>query len=278
MSRRYKIGDLEVVCISDGTLRSSLDYVMGLDRDTARRISDAPDDDVLTIPVNNFVFEREGARLLIDGGSGTKMQATLGRLPAGLSAAGYPPESITHVLLTHLHPDHADGLIDEDMNAVFPNAALLVHEVEFSFWMGEPREGESDHVKRRRARNQADVKPYRDRIRLMRDGESFLGCSPLLAPGHTPGHTCWRIETGGPDLMAWGDVVHFAAIQFPLPETAVKYDLDPDLARDTRLRLLDLIAREGLVVAGVHVSAPGIGTVVREGAGYRFVPMQSVSN
>lgn len=277
MALRYKIGDIEIVCISDGTLRSSLDYVIGLERGIARRISDAPADDVLTIPVNNFVFERGDARILIDGGSGTKMQATLGRLPAGLREAGYPPESITHIILTHLHPDHADGLIDDELNAVFPNATLLLHEKEFAFWMSEAGEAESDHVKRRRARNQADVKPYLDRLRLMRDGESFLGCSPILAPGHTPGHTCWRIETGAQDLMAWGDVVHFSSIQFPLPETAVKYDLDPDLARDTRMRLLDLIATQGLIIAGVHVSPPGIGTIVRDGAGYRFVPARASS-
>jgi glyoxylase-like metal-dependent hydrolase (beta-lactamase superfamily II) len=275
MALKYLIGDLEIVCVSDGTLKSSLDYVIGMTTEDARRVAGSPDDGSLIIPVNNFVFERENARILIDAGTGNTLQPTLGKLPGALREAGYPPESITHVLLTHLHPDHSDGLVDEDLNAVFPNAMLLLHEKEYQFWTQPSEPSETAHVRKRRARNQLDIGPYLDRLKLMRDGETHLGCSPILIPGHTPGHTCWRIDTGGQDLMAFGDLVHFSAIQFPFPETAVKYDLDPGLARETRLRLLDQLATHGSLVAGAHVTAPGLGTVVRDGAGYRFVPARN---
>ena len=157
---------------------------------------------------------------------------TLGKLPHALRETGYPLESFTHVLLTHLHPDHSDGLVDDDLNAVFPNATLVLHETEFQFWTRQDDRGETAHVRKRRARNQLDIKPYLDRLKLMRDGETFLGCTPILVPGHTPGHTCWRIESGAQDVMAFGDVIHFSAIQFPFPETAVKYDLDPERATE----------------------------------------------
>jgi hypothetical protein len=66
--------------------------------------------------------------------------------------------------------------------------------------------------------------------------------------------------------------VHFSAIQISHPNTAVKYDLDPDLARRSRLRMLDMIAAERLAVAGAHVNAPGFGHLKRKGAGYAFAP------
>ena len=272
MTEIFRVGDLDIVCVSDGLLTSSLDNVIGLDRDAARDLSGAAEDGSLVIPVNNFVFDREGARLLVDAGSGNTMQPTLGRLPHALREAGRPPETITHIVLTHLHPDHANGLVDDALEAVFPNAELVIHEAELSFWIGPDRDGESDKLKRTRLRNQTNVKPYLDRIRTMREGESFLGCSPILAGGHTPGHTCWRIETGGAPLMAWGDLVHFSDIQIPRPETAVTYDLDADRARTSRLRMFETIARDGITIMGAHVAAPGIGSLSRDGDRYRFTP------
>jgi hypothetical protein len=73
-------------------------------------------------------------------------------------------------------------------------------------------------------------------------------------------------------MLAWGDLVHFAAIQIPRPETAVTYDLDPDRAAATRKRVLDMVSAERLAVAGAHVDAPGFGYVVRKGSGFRFEP------
>jgi glyoxylase-like metal-dependent hydrolase (beta-lactamase superfamily II) len=107
----------------------------------------------------------------------------------------------------------------------------------------------------------------------MRDGEAILDCTPMLAPGHSPGHTCWRIGTGRDAFVAWGDLVHFSAIQISHPDSAVKYDLDPDLARRSRMRMLDLVAAEGLAVAGAHVAAPGLGYLSRKGTGYVYDPM-----
>jgi glyoxylase-like metal-dependent hydrolase (beta-lactamase superfamily II) len=152
--------------------------------------------------------------------------------------------------------------------AVYPKAEILVTAQEFDFWMADNDGSEPDRVKRARARNRINMKPYLTRTRRMREGEEVLACSPMLAPGHTPGHTCWRIGSGRDAFVAWGDLVHFSAIQISHPDTAVTYDLDPDLARKSRLRMLDMVAADRLAVAGAHVNAPGFGYLARKGTGY----------
>jgi glyoxylase-like metal-dependent hydrolase (beta-lactamase superfamily II) len=273
MPRNITIGDLDILCVTDGVLKSSIDFVLGLEPEDARRISGADADGALHIPVNNFVFRRDDATVLIDAGAGNTMQPTLGQLPANLREAGLDPASVTHVLLTLLHPDHANGLVDDDGRAVFPNAEILVHETEFDFWMTPNDRSEIESVARMRARNRINLAPYLSRIKTMKDGEAALGCTPILAPGHSPGHTCWRVETGAEPLMAWGDLVHFSTIQICHPSIAVKYDLEPDRARQSRLSMLELIAKDRLAIAGAHVSAPGLGHVTQHGSGFRFEPL-----
>jgi glyoxylase-like metal-dependent hydrolase (beta-lactamase superfamily II) len=138
--------------------------------------------------------------------------------------------------------------------------------------MGGDDAATTEHVQRRRARNKQNLYPYRDRIVTLEDGVSILGCSPRLAPGHTPGHACWWIDTNATPLVAWGDLVHFSEIQFQRPDVVVKYDIDPAQARRTRLALLEHFAEERVTILGAHVSAPGVGQVVKQGAGYAFVP------
>ncbi len=272
MSEVFQIGGLELKAFSDGILKTSTDFVLGMERAQANALTGASDDGAVFIPVNNFLFQKDGATVLIDAGAGDTMQSTLGRLPGNLVAAGHALDSVTHIVLTHIHPDHANGLVDASGAALFPNAEILVHAEEFEFWMAENDGSESDKIRAQRARNRINLKPYMDRARRMRDGEVMVGCTPMLAPGHSPGHTCWRIGTGADAFVAWGDLVHFSDIQIAYPDSAVKYDLDPDLARRSRLRMLDMVANEGLAVAGAHVAAPGLGYLTRKGTGYVYNP------
>jgi glyoxylase-like metal-dependent hydrolase (beta-lactamase superfamily II) len=272
MTQVFHCGGLQLQGFSDGVLKTSLDFVLGMERAQSQALVGATADGSLFIPVNNFLLKRDCASVLIDAGAGNTMQPTLGKLPANLKAAAVDPADITHIVLTHLHPDHANGLVDDRGEAVYPNAQILVHAQELEFWMADNDGSEPDAVRRTRARNKVNMKPYLDRTRRMRDGEEAFGCVPMLAAGHSPGHTCWRIGTGRDAFIAWGDLVHFSAIQISHPDIAVKYDLDPDLARRSRLRMLDMIATERLAVAGAHVSAPGFGYLGRKGTGYAFEP------
>jgi len=272
MTQVFRVSGFDVKSFSDGILKTSLDFVLGMERAQSEELVGRTADGSLFIPVNSFLFKRGAATVLIDVGAGNTMQPTLGKLPSNLKAAGIDPSDVTHIILTHIHPDHANGLVDDEGEAVYPNAEVLVHAQELDFWMAENDGSESDVVKRVRARNKTNMKPYLERIRRMHEGEEVLGCTPLLAPGHSPGHTCWRIGSGRDAFVAWGDLVHFSAIQISHPNAAVKYDLDPDLARRSRLRMLDMVATERLAVAGAHVTAPGFGYLKHKGSGYAFEP------
>lgn len=273
MQPSFTVGRLEVRAFNDGILRTSLDLVIGMERALAESLAGPTDNGSFFIPVNNFVFERDGKIIMIDAGAGNTMQKTLGKLPENLRAGGIAPEAVTHILLTHIHPDHANGLVDDEGRAYYPNAELLVHETEMDFWLGESVPGENENTKRMHARARIDLAPYHERIRRVRSGEELFGCTAVLAAGHTPGHTVWRIDGGGAAFISWGDIVHFSAIQISHPDTPLTYDLDPDRAVMARKRILDMAASERLMVAGAHVNAPGFGHVVRKGLSYAFEAM-----
>src|SRR5580692_8381063 len=190
-----RVGDVEVQGISDGILKTSLDLVIGMERAVADKLVGGTADGSLYIPVNNFLIRRDGKTIMIDAGAGNTMQPTLGKLPDNLRAAGVEPDAVTHIVMTHLHPDHANGLVDDAGNPHYPNAEIVVHETELDFWTRPDVEND-----------EARVKGYRERIRRIRDGEDFAGFTPIVAPGHTPGHTCWLLGSGSGGFMAFGDV------------------------------------------------------------------------
>jgi len=267
-----RVGDVEVQGLSDGILKTSLDLIIGMERAEADRLAGGTDNGQIFIPVNNFLIRRGGKVILIDAGAGNTMQPTLGKLPENLRAAGVEPAAVTHIVMTHLHPDHANGLVDDAGKPHYPNAEIVVHETEADFWTRSDDVADEARVKGNRARTKINLAPYRDRIRRVRDGEDFLGFAPVLAPGHTPGHTCWLLPAAGGGFMAFGDVVHLSAIQISHPDAALTYDLDKDMAIKSRKRILDMAATDRLAIAGAHVNAPGFGYVVRKGATYAFEP------
>ncbi len=266
------IGGVKVQGLSDGTLPTSLDKVVDMEPAQAERLVGGTDNGTFQIPVNNFVIRRSGNVIMIDAGAGNTMYPTLGRLPGNLRAAGIDPGAVTHIVITHLHGDHANGLVDDAGNAHYPNAEIVVHEIEADFWMGPNGANDPDKVKANRARTKINLKPYLDRIHRVRGTEEYLGFVPVVAPGHTPGHTCWLLTAPGGCFMALGDVVHVSAIQISHPDASMIYDLDKHQAVKSRKRILDMAASERLAIAGAHVNAPGFGHVVRKGASFAFEP------
>ena len=149
---------------------------------------------------------------------------------------------------------------------MFPNAELIMHEVEAAFWLDRALQPTIPSASPRNSKAQRAVTaPYRDRIRRIKDGEVLPGITAMLRPGHTPGHTNWLIQSGGERMLIWGDIVHLAAVQLARPEARLIYDVDTDMAAATRQRVLDWAASERLVVAGAHLGFPGFGPVRRSG-------------
>ena len=254
-------------------LTTSLDVVLGMEPDEKERLAGLKTTDPLPISVNAFLLERGGRRALIDAGAGHTMGPTLGKLPDHLRALAVAPEEIETIFLTHLHPDHSNGLVDDAGRPHYPNAELIVHQTEAAFWLDrDEASAPNDRIRRGIANNRLSTAPYRGRLRTVPDGEAMPGISAVLMPGHTPGHTGWLIQSGKDGLLIWGDLVHLAAIQIPRPDTGLVYDVDPQMACATRKRMFDRIAADKLRVAGAHMDFPGFGAIVRKGTGFAFEP------
>ena len=262
-----QVGEFTVTAVSDGVLYSNHDVVLGIDKEDSARLTGVPYGQPLPLDVNSFLIRHRGKLILSDAGTGQAVQPVqknLGKLAANLRAIGVDPSAIDIVMLTHLHSDHSMGLLDEAKQKVFPNAELMVHEVEAAFWLDRTLQpGDDERLVRNSKAQRAVTAPYS--VRRIKDGEVLPGITAMLRPGHTPGHTNWLIESGGERLLIWGDIVHLASVQLARPEARLIYDVDTDLAAATRQNVLEWTAKERLTVAGAHIGFPGFGRVERVG-------------
>lgn len=272
--RTVAVGDIQITSVWDGTLEAKLESILKLDPVEARRLVEANRQasgvDPLTLHVRAFLIRAGGKLALVDSGSGTSKGPSMGHLPASLARAGVAASDIDCVMLTHMHMDHVGGLIDDAGRPCFPKAELVLHQAEARYFLDTPESELDDRSRRNLPFQRQAIAAYGDRVRRVADGDGIPGIAARLAPGHTPGHTCWEVSSRGASALVIGDVVHLGAVQLPRPSTAMIYDVDGDLAGRTRADVLDRVAASGMLVAGAHLPAPGLGRILRAGAGYRF--------
>lgn len=233
----------------------------------------------LQTSINAYLVQVDGRRVLVDAGTADCFGPGLGQVAANLKAAGFRPEDVDDVLLTHAHPDHLCGVLGADGARAFPSATLWLDDAELAYWEGPEAEPRTPQALRfivglaRRA-----LAPYQaaGRLRTFRPGDALPGgIRALASPGHTPGHTSYLIGAGdGRQLLVWGDVVHYHVVQFARPAASYEPDVDRAQAVASRRRLLAQAAREGWWVAGAHLPFPGLGHVRPEGQGYAWVPAE----
>lgn len=188
-----------------------------------------------------FLVESKGMRILFDTGLGGKDS----RLLHLLSLMGLTPADIGFIYLTHLHGDHIGGLM-QGGRAVFPTAQVFVAKQEFRGWMRMPAE--------KKAQVEKMAKAYRLNLHFFDFGDYLPGdVKTIDASGHTPGHTAFRVG----DLLIVGDIIHGAALQLADLDLCPTYDMEPAEARAARKRILQYARMNNLVVAGMHLPAPG---------------------
>jgi glyoxylase-like metal-dependent hydrolase (beta-lactamase superfamily II) len=275
---RLMLGDIEITALSDGTNKLS---ALRLLHGNAARIAQSLQRAFLTDPVetshNGYLINTGTKLVLIDPGAGTMLGPTTGDLVHNLRAAGYRPEQVDEIYITHLHTDHVGGLVAGGART-FPNAPLRMDKHESEYWLSEANMRVAPEASKRFFQAaMAAVNPYVQAGRLkVFNGETELipGVRARPAYGHTPGHTMFVVESKNEKLVLWGDVVHVAAVQCDDPSVTIGYDVDSTMAaREHDLAFADA-AKNGYLVGGAHIAFPGLGHVRHVAdTTYEFVPL-----
>jgi glyoxylase-like metal-dependent hydrolase (beta-lactamase superfamily II) len=279
---RLKIGSVAVTALSDGTIPLDTKILTNTKgHRVAKLLKDGYVGTTIDASINAFLIETAGKLILVDAGTGELYGPTLNKLPASLRAIGLEPTQITDILLTHVHTDHSGGLMD-GTTRVFPNAVIHVERKEVNYWLdaqvlAQAPESQKQYFQQAKAKigpyvDSGQVKPFDGAVEL------FPGIRSVPAPGHTPGHTFYSLESGGEKIVFWGDVLHVAEVQLPAPGVTIQYDVNPKEAAAARRRAFADAAAKGYLVAPAHYSFPGIGRVRKVAEGFRFVPLPYVND
>lgn len=279
---RIMVGQFEVTALHDGGIELNTSLLRtvtlpDLDRLLSRKFVGKT---VMQGTVNAYLINTGDHLILIDTGAGTHFGPTLGGLLANLRAAGYEPDQVDMVLLTHMHVDHLGGLVNEDEEPTFPDATVWVAQAENDYWLSEQIAASMPEERQRffeLARKNAEPYQAEEKWQTFNGGELVLapGVRAIKAEGHTPGHTAFVIESEGQKMVIWGDVVHVHAVQFARPEASIEFDVDKQRAVATRKALFQELAASGTLVAGAHLPFPGIGRIRPDGQdSYAYVPIE----
>jgi glyoxylase-like metal-dependent hydrolase (beta-lactamase superfamily II) len=276
---RYKVGDIEVTAINDGFAQRPLEgFVRNAELSQVQQAMQEAflPGNALPITFNTLVLNNGGRLTLIDTGNGDMGAPTSGRWMANFRAAGFDPAQVNTVVISHFHGDHINGLRLKDGTAVFPNAEVMVPAAEWTFWMDDARMNQAPEGMKGAFQGARRVfGPIANNVkRYEMDKEVVPGLTAVAAPGHTPGHTVYMLSSGNGKLMIMSDTTNHPALFVRNPDWAAVFDMDPDQARATRRRLLDMAASERAQVAFYHAPFPGTGHIAKDGNGFRFVPVQ----
>ena len=211
---RFRVGAITVTTVHDGFFARPLEgFVRNAplaDVQAAARDAFLPTDTTV-IPFTITFVQRGDTLAVFDAGNGvTPAGATAGRMIANMAAAGIDPARVTHVIHSHFHGDHVNGLLNAAGGAAFPNAAVLVPEPEWAWWTTAGNETRTPEGQRPTFANVARrFGPYQGKVTPFRPGAEVIpGITSLAAPGHTPGHTIFRIADGDAQAMFLADVTN----------------------------------------------------------------------
>ena len=277
---RTMVGSFEVTVLSDGTVQLPVADILSnaapgeVDKALAHSYLKSP----LETSFNGFLINTGGKLVLVDTGAGHFFGPTLGNLVANLKAAGYQPEQVDEIYITHMHGDHIGGLIGTDGKAVFPNAIVRAdkHEADYFLSKANLDKAANDQEKGSFQAPQEALAPYVAAGHfkpIEADGELVPGVSSRAAYGHTPGHTIYVVQSNGQKLLLIGDLMHVASVQFPDPAVTIKFDWNTKLAAQERKKLYAEAAKDGSLIGGAHLSFPALGRLRSSGKGYEWIPI-----
>ena len=280
---RYKVGSFEVTVVNDGGNVSPLSdsYVANAskaDVNTALAADFLPQDKLLGSYTP--VVVNTGSKLVaIDTGLGLGMfeqsKGAVGQYHSNLQAAGIDRNAVDVVIISHFHPDHINGLVGPENKPAFPNAEIMVPEVEAAFWADEANTSKLPEVARGGMANAKRVFGIVNKVTKYQPGKELVpGITAIDSPGHTPGHVSHVVASGNSKVLVQADVTAGAVTLFARhPEWQFIFDTDKPQAVETRKKIYDMAASERMMVQGYHIAFPSMVYVERNGTGYRLVPV-----
>lgn len=278
---RMALGDFEITALNDGWI--DLPTKQLLTNIAPERVDQMLKRAFLADPVitsvNAYLINTGSKLVMIDAGTGTLFGPTMGFLISNLKAAGYQPEQIDEIYITHMHGDHIGGLMSGDKLA-FPNAIVRADKRDADYWLSQANlDAAPNDAKDSFKGAMVSLNPYIAAGKFKPfDGQTELvpGITAQPAYGHTKGHTIYMVESKGQKMAVLGDIMHVASVQFPKPEVTIQFDTDPKMAAASRKKVYADVAKRELWMAVAHLSFPGIGHLRADGTGYMFYPVNYV--
>jgi glyoxylase-like metal-dependent hydrolase (beta-lactamase superfamily II) len=259
----FSVGQLQVAALRDGgyILSPGGDFGAAVGAAAVQKIlaaAGAPTDQ-MRVDVAALLVRMPGHIVLLDTGLGPKLP---GSLPESLKLAGVAPSAITDVLITHMHGDHAGGLLTDgtavDSKPAFPNATIRMSGREWAYAQKiAPRA----------------TSLFASHVATFEPGSEILpGITPIALYGHTPGHVGYEIVSAGQRIEDVGDTVHSSIVDLAKPQWTGHIDDDLEAGAAVRTKELARLANAHELLFAPHFPFPGVGWVVRKGEGYAWVP------
>ena len=274
MSRisQTSVGNFKVTALRDGELSLPSEVLMNLSDEQFQQIKADENSKLATSNVNAYLIQTEGKNLLIDSGCRDLFGPTCGFLQDALKEAGLEPNEITDIFLTHLHPDHVAGAINAEGYAVFENASFKVIDLEYNFWTSDTFTDSEVNGNDWASLARAALNAYKDKIETISFGKDIIpGVTSVSIPGHTPGHSGFRVDEGNETLIQMGDILHVPYLQLENPSISTVFDVDAEAALKSRKELLDMVSTDKILCTSGHMIQPKFGYIEKSGAGYMVV-------
>lgn len=278
--KRMKLGAMEVIALNDGALRRPLgeEFVRNVPLEQVKSLlaSQNLPTDYVDIPFTPFLVVSPAGRFLLDTGFADNGPPTTGKLAAQLAAAGFKPEDIDHVVISHYHGDHINGLRKKDGSLAFPKAKVHVPAPEHAFWFDDAKMNAAPPAAKgafENARKVIGSLPADILMKYEPGQELAPGIKAEAAFGHTPGMSMVSVQSEGQKFMYVADLTNVPSLFARSPDWAVQFDMDAEMARQTRRRVFDMLIKDKVMAGGYHFPFPAFGTIETAGSGYQFKPV-----
>jgi glyoxylase-like metal-dependent hydrolase (beta-lactamase superfamily II) len=281
---RYKVGDIEVTAVTDGARTFPLpdNFVKNAPKEAvaAAMSSMYMDATKAMAPFTPVVVNTGSKLIVIDTGLGPaqfeQSKGAIGQFHSNLAAAGIDRNAVDAVIISHFHGDHINGLVTADNKPAFPNAEIMVPAAEWKFWSDDGEMSKATGGLKTNFENARRVfGVHGNKVTPYESGKELVpGVTAMATPGHTPGHTSHVIASGNSKVLVQADVTAAVGLLFVRnPGWHAIFDMDGNLAEQTRRKMYDMAATDKIMIQGFHFPFPALGYVEKDGANYRLVPV-----